>query len=619
MHRPRFFSKFPSAAAILSLLTIAGCQRPFNSSSPPDLEDTVRAAIAREMADAPAAGSATSPENQSATDESAGEMATTRPESPVIAALESRREELDHLTPWGSGDRPALELGPDLEGQPQQRVTVTLEQVITTAVNKNLAIQAARLLPAIRAEDVIAAEAIFDTVLFASTDYANIDEPEAVTVLNGVPLGVPTSRSNSWRFETGLSKRFATGTQLTASTDFSRFNNRTPGISFTPDPAYNAAVRLGVTQSLLRGYGEDANMAVIRLTRNDQRRSVEDVRIALLKLADETEAAYWDLVQAWADLGIAEWLVSVGIEVRDVLERRREFDVSLAEYSDAVARVEQRRADVIRAQRAVRLASDRLKELINDPAMSLAGETVILPTNELVDEPIKYNVREALLTAVDNRPEIARAALLIDDTDIRIAAADNGRLPVLDLSAQASFLGLDDSLGGSYGEVGDADFIDYVMGLLFQYPLGNRAAEAEYRRTRLERSTAIIAYRRSVQEVILDVKSALRDVLSNYQLIGATRSNRVAQAENLRALLVEEETLASLTPEFLALKFQRQDLLASARRQEIDATASFDKSVSSLYRAMGVGLSMKNIDVRVVDETTPVDAGLWGDVSDWPK
>ncbi|HEX5691729.1 MAG TPA: hypothetical protein VFX76_17060, partial [Roseiflexaceae bacterium] len=69
----------------------------------------------------------------------------------------------------------------------------------------------------------------------------------------------------------------------------------------------------------------------------------------------------------------------------------------------------------------------------------------------------------------------------------------------------------------------------------------------------------------------------------------------------------------------LNLKFQRQETLASARRQEIDAVASFDKAVSSLYRAMGVGLSMKNIQVEVVDETPPADAGLWGDVQEWPR
>lgn len=608
-------------------LGLTGCQKPFNSSSPPSLEQTLRTAIARELTEslAEAPASATAPESAPETtvpSDRTADRVTTRPESPVISGLEARKAELDRLTPWGDGrdaNRPKLDLGADLEGQPQQRVEVTLEQVVTRAVRQNLAIQAARLLPAIRAEDVIAAEAVFDAIVFANADYSKLDEPRSVTIIGGVPLGTPVSKSESWRFDTGISKRFSTGTVLTASTDVSRFSNLLRGVSFSPDPAYTSAVRLGVTQSLLRGFGDSANMAVVRLSRNDKQRSIEDVRIALLRLADETEAAYWDLVKAWTDLGIAEWLVDVGIQVRDVLERRRDFDASLAEYSDAVARVEQRRAEVIRARRAVREASDRLKQLMNDSEMSLAGETVLMPTNELLDQPITYNLRESLLTAIENRPEIDRAGLAISDSDIRIAFADNERLPALDLNAQAAFLGLDDSLGSSYGEIGDSRFVDYVLGLAFEYPLGNRGANANYRRSRLERSAAILFYRQTLQEVVLDVKTALRSVIANYELIGATRSFRTAQAENLRALMVEEETLAGLTPEFLNLKFQRQETLASARRQEIDAIASFDKAVSSLYRAMGTGLSMKNIEVEVVDENPPADAGMWGDTQDWPR
>ncbi len=596
------------------LVAMSGCQSPLGSASPPSLEQTLRAAIAREIADA-------------TPDQASQVLRTTeRPPSQVIEGLEARREELDRLTPWGAGDAEdsqrramALELGPDLEGSSQQRVSISLEHAITRAVEHNLSLQAWRLLPAIRSEDVIEAEAIFDAILFANADYARTDAPRSVTVIGGVPLGTPSSKGESWRFDTGLSKRFASGATASISTDVMRFDNQTSGIGTSPDPAWTSALRLGVTQPLLRGFGRNANTAVIRLARNDRQRSVEDVRIALLRLADDTEAAYWDLVQAWAVLGIAEWLVDAGIEVRDVLERRREFDVSLAEYSDAVARVEQRRADVIRARRIVRAASDRLKALMNDPDISLAGEMVLLPTNELLDQPITYNLREALLAAIENRPEIDRAALAITDSDIRIAFADNQRLPALDLNAQAAILGLDDSLSDSYSEVGDMRFIDYVLGLAFQYPLGNRAADASYRRSRLERSASILAYRQALQDVVLDVKSALRNVIANYELIGATRSFRTAQAENLRALLVEEETLAGLTPEFLNLKFQRQETLASARRQEIEAIASFDKAVSSLYRAMGTGLSMKNIEVEVVDDRPAADAGLWGDSQDWPR
>jgi outer membrane protein TolC len=109
------------------------------------------------------------------------------------------------------------------------------------------------------------------------------------------------------------------------------------------------------------------------------------------------------------------------------------------------------------------------------------------------------------------------------------------------------------------------------------------------------RTQALLGYRQAVQDIVLDVKAALRDVVTNYELIEATRSSRIAQAENLRALLVEEETLAGLTPEFLNLKFQRQESLALARLEEFQALVAFDQAVAGLYRALGVGLSMRNI------------------------
>ena len=101
---------------------------------------------------------------------------------------------------------------------------------------------------------------------------------------------------------------------------------------------------------------------------------------------------------------------------------------------------------------------------------------------------------------------------------------------------------------------------------------------------------------------------ALRDVITNFDLISASRSFRVAQAENLRALLVEEELLASLTPEFLNLKFQQQERLATAREQELASLRNFDAAIASLYRAMGTGLEMHQIDLEVVPNPAAADA-----------
>ncbi|MHC4220099.1 MAG: TolC family protein, partial [Planctomycetota bacterium] len=407
--------------------------------------------------------------------------------------------------------------------------------------------------------------------------------------------------SEQFRFETGVRKRMTSGGEVFVSTDLRYFDNQAPDISFVPDPAWTSAVRLGLNQPLLRGFGTSVNTATIRLSRNMERRSIQQLEIDLLELLASTEAAYWDLVFAWQDLAVSEWLLEVGIQVRDVMARRRDFDTKPAEYSDAVARVEQRRSFIIENRWSIRVASDNLKLLMNDAQISVGSEALLVPADALVEEPIRYNLRDAVLTAMTNRPEIQQAILFIDDSSIRQMLADNNRLPVLDLAAQLAFFGLDGDAGGAYSETFDGNFLDWMLGLYFEWPIGNRAAEAGYRQARIERSASVIGYERSVQAVVLDVKSALRNCITTYELIQANRSNRIAQAENLRTLLVEEETLAGLTPEFLNLKFQRQDRLADAQRAEARALANYNKSLAGLYQAMGVGLTMNRIELEIID------------------
>ncbi|MCI0629645.1 MAG: TolC family protein [Phycisphaerales bacterium] len=549
-------------------------------------------AVARELATVPDPQEAGQPMR----------IQTTQPESDVVSALAGRREELDAIGPLGTASQPVMELGEDLTGRPQQRVEIGLDSVITATVRQNLGIQASRLQPGISEQELIAAEAVFDWLLFGSLNLTKTDEPQFVPVIGGFPLGTAFAASDNTRFETGVRKRLDFGAEVTLATSLLRFQNNDPGIAFNPNPAYTARVILGITQPLLRGFGTEVNRATIRLARNQRERSVEQLESDLHDTVLIAENAYWDLLFAWRNLAITEWLVDVGVRVRTTLEGRRELDVTPAEYADAVARVEQRRAEVIRAQRVVRAASDRLKQLINDPEMLVGSEAALFPIDQPAEAPITFSLRESILTAIDNRPEIRQAALTIDDADIRVAVESNNRLPLLNLAAQSEFVGLDDTASNAYGDI-DGDFIDYIIGLTFEVPLGNRAAEAGYEAARLRRSSSVLTYRQVVQDVILDVKAALRDVLATYELVAVTRSFRIAQAENLRALLVEEETLAGLTPEFLNLKFTRQETLATARRDEIAALVNFDKSLAELYRAMGIALKMKRIDVEVVDET----------------
>lgn len=572
------------------LLILSSCTSPFDPiPGEAGLRATVDAAIERELRELPAS-----------TEPATSRQAFADDMTDVERALADRREELDGIGPALRRQAGASDLGTDLSGQAQQDVALSLQDAIVAAVRNNLGVAASRLQPAITEADVIAAEAAFDAVFFAGAEFQRLREPTVVPVINNVRLGTGISASDRRRFETGVRLPLRMGGSVSLSTDFSRSNNRAPGFTPFPDPAHAAAVRLGYVQPLLRGFGQDANTAVIRLSRNTHRSAVEQLRLDLMRVLADTEFAYWGLVFAWQDLEIQQWLVDEGAQVRDVLERRRDFDARPAEYADAVATVEQRKAGVVRARRQVRAASDRLKTLINHPDLNIGGETIIFPVDVSMVSPVAYSMRDTVLTAIQNRPEIYQAMLRIDDAGIRQRLASNARLPRLDLGLQLGLTGLDDSLGGAYEETFDANFVGYLLSLMFEVPIGNRAADAEYRQSRLQRSASVIAYRQAVQNVIADVKAALRDVATNYELIQASRSFRIAQAENLRALLVREE-LVGLTPEFLNLKFTRQATLAQARQQELLAMINYDQAVAQLHRAMGVGLAMNGIDLEYAD------------------
>ena len=112
----------------------------------------------------------------------------------------------------------------------------------------------------------------------------------------------------------------------------------------------------------------------------------------------------------------------------------------------------------------------------------------------------------------------------------------------------------------------------------------------------------MVSYRRTLLQVVLDVKTAMRAVMDNARLIPATRVARVATAESLRALEVERQTLASLTPTFLNLIFSTQAQLAAARTAEFNAIVQFNVSVARMYEAMGTTLDIKQIGLQTIDE-----------------
>lgn len=589
--------RWAAVAAAGGLVGLAGCSSPLAVQGERDLRRSVVESVQRELAQAQKA-----PALQIVQREPGIERLRLKPEL---------MPEYERLAGPGSYNKTSFPMDADLMGEPQKVVPITLERAIRSAATNNLQLQFARLQPAIAESQVVAAQAAFDFTLFNNFEWSNLDQPRAQTLQGFQTFGTATDQRLTTSNSTGLRRPLTSGGQLTFQQDYTYTDITTFGSTGVPNPANEVDWTLRLEQPLLRGFGSDVALAQVRVNRNAARDSIASLKRDMIRVLTDTERAYWQLVQARWDLLILQRLYERGVKVRDDLVARAETvkDTTSAQVADSRARVERRRSDVLRAQQAFRAASDALKVLINDPDATVGTEDLLIPADDALDVPISFSLADVLANAIRNRPEAQQAILSIDNTAIRQEVADNARLPKLDLRLQSRLAGLRDNVGSAYGDVGDRDFVDYIVGLQFEMPIGNRAAEAAYRQRRSERMQATIAYRNTVQNIVLEAKRALRQVVTQYRLIEQTRTTRVAETENLRSFQVERQFIRGGTAEQLDLEFRRQESLAQAEQAEIGALADYNTALAQLYAAMGTALEHNRIEFRVPDADAPLGAG----------
>ncbi len=598
------------AVPALAMAMAAGaCQSPVSERTEQDLRASVLHAVQREVADAERSPAARTTDRES-------RISQLEIREEYLREIEEDYNPQRYFAPSFDPADPSLPveqvrglLAPDLYGSSQRIVPVTLRDAVRSALDQNLQVQSARITPAVREADVVAAEAAFDWTFFSEGRWVDTDQPQAGPgFLN---LNRTVNSDQTLTGAAGLRRNLVSGGQLSVQQDlvYSDLRNSGFGVLPSPNPASTTSLGIQLQQPLLRNFGSDVALAQVRLSRNAERDQIAQLKSTLITTVTEVERAYWDLVRAHRELVIAAKLVERGEKVRDDIKVRRILDAIQAQVADAVAEVESRRGDVLRAQTSLRRASDRFKALINDPSLPVGSEVLAVPVDRALDEPFSFSLLDAVQAALANRPEIDRAVLDIDDASIRTVVAQSERLPQLDLTASVTLLGFDEIPGDAFGDQFRNEFFDnFLLGLVFEQPLGNRAAEARLRGRRLERIQSVVEYRRAAQNVVLEVKDALDGVILNYRLIEQARTSRVAAAEALRTLLVEKElTQRGYTVERLNLELSQQTALAAAERAEVNAVIDYNVAIADLYAAMGTALERNRIDFVVPDANQLLD------------
>jgi outer membrane protein TolC len=478
-------------------------------------------------------------------------------------------------------------------------IRMSLRELIQLAVANSLQVKVANYQPAIDEARVQEAEARFDPTAFTNLNYQTqwLLSPSA---------NAPTANNNFFEtmvYQTGFKQNLANGAQIQLQYQLQRVFSTNSAFGAAPGSLsgrWESDLSLQVTQPLLQNAGTAVNQARIVVARNTQRVTLLDSRLQLEKTLGEIEEAYWQLVQAEAELAIQEQLYAQTVATSVHLQKRRDVDTTPVSLGQANAALRSRAVTLIDARYRLKLLSNEIKARVNDPRLPASGNVTILAEDRPIQAPIRFDLAEQIEAGLTNRAELAQQVIRIDSATVVQSAAKNNLLPSLNLVGSIGTKGAGINPEGAWrSQFEDWNFGEYAIGFQLEVPIGNREARAIYRRTALSRLQAIDQYRDLIERISVEIRNAHDNVMSSWQKMVAAREALFAADNALHQIQIEEDSgTVRLDENFVNRKLNAQEVLAQARRTDAQSVADYNTGIATLERSKGTLLKYDNVVMR---------------------
>ena len=493
-------------------------------------------------------------------------------------------------------------------GLSRRTLPVDLNGLTQTALACSPLVKSILTEPRIRRSDLVVADAEFDTTAFIEGNFADTNEPVGSLLTTG--NDATRFRDQTFSSAAGLRKRSRAGgsLELVQRGGFQANNSSL----LDPNPQGTTRLEINFTQPLLKDHGRAVNNTRVLLAQIDIELAKSDVRSELEKHLVDVTRAYWDLFGARAGWLQRNRLLEGAIDLHAILVARDSVDSLKRQILRAEVAVASRRSDLVRAETRIRNAQARLRVLTGDPRLVQSAAWELTPQESPLSMPVSLSTKEATITALDNRPDIAKSIRQIQSVSARVGAARNQVLPRLDMILSTYVAGLDpqrDTFGAFVNQFSDGR-PSYAAGLLFEVPLGNRAGRARLERGRWELTRAIHDFQQTtdvafteVEVAVRETHTALGEMVTKQQAIEAA-SHEVSYLNQRWKLLPDPGESAVLLIENL---LDAQERLADEERGFVQAQMAYAMSWVLLRQAMGVLLRFESVpeDCMIVAEDVP--------------
>lgn len=460
---------------------------------------------------------------------------------------------------------------------------LTLKDSIRLAVEKNLEVKAELFNPAIGEAGLRKSRGIYDPLLSIYSAYQESTTQSASSFLSGANI----SRQKYLEAGVGISQLLPSGGSvgLTFNNLWNR-NNSDSSVGFLND-YWQSDLGLAFSQPLLKNFGREATELGITVALNSKQASVDQFLNKLIDIVTRVRTAYYTLYSLRENLEAKKTALALSRKILDETRGRVRAGVLPAmEILNAEYGVASREKELIDAEKVLRDQVDVVRLLLQ---LDETGD--IVPVDKPLREDYAIDEAEALSRALEQRYDLKSQQLSVKTLELQTRVAHNRTMPDLSFNASAALTGLGRDYGRDLDKIGTGDYPVWGVGLQFTYPLGNRDAENEFIRNRLQAEQARVQLRNLEDTIRIEVKSAIRGVRANYlQLDVADRGLAYAE-ERLRAYIKKNEVGLATTKEVIDV----QNDLVAAKTNQIRARAEYTIAIGQFWKATGELLERENI------------------------
>jgi len=465
-------------------------------------------------------------------------------------------------------------------------VRLTMADAVKMAVEKNLDLRVELYNPAQQEAEYQKSRGIYNPTLNLQANYNDTTSYSA-----NQPSGKYWNRNT--QLNAGVSQLLPTGATANLGFNNSYLSSDMASTSSGLSSYWQSNLGLTLSQPLLKNFGREPTELTIDTAKLTKDASLEKLSAKLISMVAQVRTEYYKLYSLREELEVRKVSLELARRVLSETQARVKAGVMPAmETLNAEFGVASREKELIDAERALQDQSDLVIQLLQLPQ----GERIVA-----VEVPSKgrYEVSEQneIKRALANRPELKELKRNLELLELQTRVSGNRTRPDLLLTASAATAGLGDTYPRDMDRLSSGNYPAWGVGLTFSYPLGNRAAENEYRKNRLKLDQAALQIRNQEELIANDVRSAVRAIEANYKQLDVADRGRAFAEERLRAFARKAEVGLATTKDVLDV----ENDLATAKNNQIKAQVAYANAITQLWKATGEILAKEQVRLVTLD------------------